>query len=64
MHAELLPQSKNYLNEKTAAIASMAAAHPASTVFAAYSLRANRILQDRAIPFLDELYRRTSEPAP
>jgi hypothetical protein len=64
MHAELLPQSKNYLNEKTAAIASMAAAHPASAVFAGYSVRANRILKDRAIPLLDELYRRTSEPAP
>jgi hypothetical protein len=64
MHAELLPQSKNYLNEKTAAIASMAAAHPANAVFAAYSLRANRILKDRAIPLLDELYRRTSAPAP
>jgi hypothetical protein len=64
MHAELLPQSKNYLNEKTAAIASMAAAHPASAVFAGYSVRASRILKDRAIPLLDELYRRTSEPAP
>jgi hypothetical protein len=64
MHAELLPQSRNYLNEKTAAIASMAAAHPTSPVFAAYSLRANRILRDRAILLLDELYRRTSEPAP
>jgi hypothetical protein len=64
MHAELLPQSKNYLNEKMAAIASMAAAHPASTVFAAYSMRANRIFKDRAIPLLDELYRRTGEPAP
>jgi hypothetical protein len=64
MHAELLPQSKNYLNEKTAAIASMAAAHPASAVFAGYSVRASRILKDRAIPLLDELYRRTNEPAP
>jgi hypothetical protein len=64
MHAELLPRSKNYLNEKMAAIASMAAAHPASTVFAVYSMRANRIFKDRAIPLLDELYRRTGEPAP
>jgi hypothetical protein len=64
MHAELLPQSKNYLNEKTAAIASMAASHPASKVFAAYSTRAHTLLADRAIPLLDELYRRTGEPGP
>jgi hypothetical protein len=64
MHAELLPQSKNYLNEKMAAIASMAAAHPASKTFAAYSIRARTILADRAIPLLDELYRRTGEPGP
>jgi hypothetical protein len=64
MHAELLPRSKSYLNEKVAAIASMAAAHPASTVFAAYSVRASRVLEDRAIPLLDELYRRTGEPGP
>ena len=64
MHAELLPQSKNYLSEKMAAIASMAAAHPASKAFAAYSTRASTILADRAIPLLDELYRRTGEPGP
>ena len=64
MHAELLPQSKNYLSEKMAAIASMAAAHPASKAFAAYSTRASAILADRAIPLLDELYRRTGAPGP
>ncbi|HEV3371050.1 MAG TPA: hypothetical protein VG145_00795, partial [Xanthobacteraceae bacterium] len=46
MHAELLPRSKSYLNEKMAAIASMAAAHPASKVFAAYSTRASALLAD------------------
>jgi len=64
MHAELLPQSKSYLNEKTAAIASMAATHPANEVFAAYSTRAATPLADRAIPLLDELYRKTGEPGP
>lgn len=64
MHAELLPRSKNYLNEKMAAIASMAAAHPASKVFAAYSTRASALLADRATPLLDELYRKTGEPGP
>jgi hypothetical protein len=64
MHAELLPQSRNYLNEKMAAIASMAAAHPASKIFAAYRMRASTLLADRALPLLDELYRRTGEPGP
>jgi hypothetical protein len=61
MRAQLLPQSKNYLNEKMDAIASMAAAHPANKVFAAYSTRANAVLGARAIPMLDELYRRIGE---
>jgi hypothetical protein len=64
MHAELLPRSKSYLNEKIAAIASMAASHPASKVFAAYGTRASTLLADRAIPLLDELYRKTGEPGP
>jgi hypothetical protein len=61
MHTQLLPQSKNYLNEKIDAIASMAAAHPANKVFATYSTRANAVLGTRAIPLLDELYRRIGE---
>jgi hypothetical protein len=61
MHTQLLPQSKNYLNEKMDAIASMAAAHPANKVFAAYNTRANAVLGMRAIPLLDELYRRIGE---
>jgi hypothetical protein len=64
MHAELLPQSKNYLNDKMAAIASMAAAHPASKVFTTYSARARAILVDRAVPLLDEIYQRTAAPGP
>jgi hypothetical protein len=58
IHGQLLTPSKNYLNEKKEAIASMAAAHPENRVFAAYSARANAILGDRAIPLLDELYGR------
>jgi hypothetical protein len=58
MYGQLLQRSKNYLNEKKDAIASMAAAHPANNVFATYSTRADAILGDRAIPLLDELYRR------
>jgi hypothetical protein len=58
MHQQLLTQSKNYLTEKNEAIASMAAAHPANAVFAAYAERAGAILGDRAIPLIDELYRR------
>jgi hypothetical protein len=58
MHGQILPQSKNYLIEKKNAVASMAAAHPANKVFAAYSARASALLGDRAVPLLDELYRR------
>jgi hypothetical protein len=61
MHTQLLPQSKNYLNEKMDAIDSMAAAHPANSLFAAYSTRANAVLGARAIPLLDELYRRIGD---
>jgi hypothetical protein len=64
MHGQILPQSKNYLNEKANAIASMAAAHPANQVLAAYGVRARALLGDRAIPLLDELYRRTGDPSP
>jgi hypothetical protein len=58
IHGQLLMPSKNYLNEKMDAIASMAAAHPDNKVFAEYSARANAILGDRAIPLLDELFGR------
>jgi hypothetical protein len=58
LYGQILPRSKNYLDEKKDAIASMAAAHPSNQVFAAYSTRANAILGARAIPFLDELYER------
>jgi hypothetical protein len=61
MHAQLLPQSKNYLNEKLDAIASMAAAHPGNKTFAAYGTRASAVLGDRAMPLLDELYRKTGD---
>jgi hypothetical protein len=61
MHRQLLSQSRNYLREKRDAIASMAAAHPASKVFAAYSTRAAALLGERAIPLLDELYRKTDD---
>jgi hypothetical protein len=61
MYGQLLPQSKNYLSEKADAIASMAATHPTNRVFAAYSVRARAILGDRAIPLLDELYRRIGD---
>jgi hypothetical protein len=58
LYDQLLAPSRNYLNEKNDAIASMAAAHPANAVFATYAARANAILGDRAIPFIDELNRR------
>jgi hypothetical protein len=58
LYGQILPRSKNYLNEKKDAIASMAAAHPANPVFAAYRSRADALLGGRAIPFLDELYER------
>jgi hypothetical protein len=64
MHGQLLSQSRNYLREKRDAIASMAAAHPASKVFAAYSTRATALLGERAIPLLDELYRKTDDLRP
>jgi hypothetical protein len=64
MHGQLLPQSRNYLNEKANAIASMAASHPANTVLATYSTRARALLADRAIPLLDDLSRRTDDPGP
>ncbi len=58
LYGQVLTPSKNYLNEKKDAIASMAAAHPANKVFADYGLRADALLGDRAIPLLDELYRK------
>jgi len=58
IYAQLLPPSKTYLNEKKDAIASMAVSHPANDEFAAYNARAAAILGERAIPLLDELYRR------
>jgi len=58
LYGQILPRSKNYLNEKKDAIASMAVAHPANQVFAAYRSRADALLGERAIPFLDELYER------
>jgi hypothetical protein len=58
LYGQILPRSKNYLNEKKDAIASMAAAHPANSVFAAYNSRADALLGGRAIPFLEELYER------
>jgi len=58
LYRQILPRSKNYLNEKKDAIASMAVAHPANQVFAAYRSRADALLGERAIPFLDELYER------
>ncbi|HWF93980.1 MAG TPA: hypothetical protein VG291_03380 [Xanthobacteraceae bacterium] len=64
MHGQLLPQSKNYLNEKRNAIASMATAHPENQVLATYAARAAALLGDRAIPLLDEFYRRTGDIAP
>jgi hypothetical protein len=61
MYEQLLPQSKNYLSEKADAIASMAATHPTNKVFTGYSVRASAILGDRAIPLLDELYRKIGD---
>jgi hypothetical protein len=58
MHGQLLPRSKNFLNVKTDAIASMAAAHPDNKVFTAYSTRASALLGERAVALLDELYQR------
>ena len=58
MRGQLLTRSRNYLDEKKDAIASMAAAHPDNQVFAEYSRRANALLGDRAIPLLEEIDRR------
>jgi hypothetical protein len=58
MYGQVLSPSKTYLVEKKAAIASMATSHPANDEFAAYNMRAAAILGERAIPLLDELYRR------
>jgi hypothetical protein len=58
IYAQLLSPGKSYLTEKKDAIASMAASHPANDEFAAYNTRAAAILGERAIPLLDELYRR------
>lgn len=58
LYGQILPRSKNYLNEKKDAIASMAAARPGSQVFATYSSRADALLGGEAVAFLDELYER------
>jgi hypothetical protein len=64
MYRQLLPPSRNYLNVKKDAVASMAAAHPANKVFAEYRTRADALLGDRAIPLLDELHRRIGAVRP
>jgi hypothetical protein len=61
MYRQLLSPSRNYLHVKNDAIASMAAAHPANKVFAQYRTRADALLGERAIPLLDEFYRRIEE---
>lgn len=61
MHAQLLRQSRNYLSEKESNISSMAAAHPANPKFVAFSDRAKALLRERAIPLLNEFYRRIDE---
>lgn len=58
LHSQILPRSKNYLNEKKDAIASMAVAHSENQVFAAYSSRADTLLGGQATAFLDDLYAR------
>lgn len=58
MYRQLLPRSKSYFAAKKDAIASMSVAHPNNAVFATYSARANAILGEQAIPFLDELYQK------
>jgi hypothetical protein len=58
LYGQILPRSKNYVNEKKDAIASMAVAHPDSQVFAGYRSRADVLLGAQAIAFLDELYER------
>ena len=59
MYGQLLPRSKNYLNEKKDADHQHRRLLIRRTqVFATYSTRANAILGDQAIPLLDELYRR------
>lgn len=61
MYAQILPQSRNYLDEKARGIASMAATHPENKAFADYSTRAKELLQDGAMPLLDEFYRRIGD---
>ena len=61
MYGQVLSQTRNYLDQKERAIASMAAAHPDNKVFAAYSARASEILRDRALPLIDELSRRIAD---
>jgi hypothetical protein len=58
LYGQILPRSKNYVNEKKDAIASMAAARPGNQVFAAYSSRADALLGGQAIQYLDELSER------
>ena len=58
LYWQILPPTRNYLNKKLDAIASMAAARPTSPVFAGYRSRADALFRGRAIPFLDELYER------
>jgi hypothetical protein len=63
MHGQLLPQSKNYLDEKASNIASMSAAHPADQALAGYAKRAAGILGQSGIALLDEFERQIA-PAP
>src|SRR5258706_7886459 len=58
LYRQILPRSKNYLNEKKDAIASMAVSHPAEPVFSPSPSRGHPLLGGRAISVLYELYER------
>jgi len=62
MHSQVLPRSKNFLDEKKDAIASMALAHPSNNVFETYSERAADVLGTRAISLLDAFDEKIGSP--
>jgi hypothetical protein len=61
MHAQLLPQSKTYLNQKMDNIASMAAAHPDDQTLATYATRAATVLGEGGVRLLDGFARKIAD---
>jgi hypothetical protein len=58
LYSHILPPTRAYLNAKKKAIIEIARAASSDDLFVSYSSRATIVLGDRALPVVEELYRR------